>query len=323
MGYSDVLLRRMAELGMSKQQLAEASGIPYMTVSNILKRGAERAGVQNVFALCRALGLNPSGLVVLNGQQEMDSFRNSAEMTFGERLKFALDKIGMTARELSRKTEITEDAINKYIKNEASPAPNEYSIISWIMGISLAWLMGVFSTPMNDADESEILYGDSGNAFGILIDAYKKAPEPTQQNICKLLDISHVVPDAPSVPKMREMIVYDYPAAAGLPLYAESDFERVEFPENEIPVGADFGIHISGDSMEPTIEDGSIVWVHKQTDIHDGEVGIFTLADSAVCKRVRLNEHGRIKQLDSDNPAYDPITGSELEDLRVVGRVIL
>ncbi|MGI6634455.1 MAG: S24 family peptidase [Christensenellales bacterium] len=50
------------------------------------------------------------------------------------------------------------------------------------------------------------------------------------------------------------MIVYNFPAAAGIPLYAEDDsYERLEFPASSVSAGADFGIRISGDSMEPTI----------------------------------------------------------------------
>lgn len=153
--------------------------------------------------------------------------------------------------------------------------------------------------------------------------AYAMAHEFTQRNVCKLLDIPHVMPDEPVAHTPREMIVYDDSAAAGSPLYAESSYERMAFPVNEIPNGADFGIRICGDSMEPTIHSGSIVWVHKQLDIHDGEVGIFMLGDGAVCKRARTNGDDRIKWLESDNPAYKPITGGDLEGFRVVGKVFL
>lgn len=164
---------------------------------------------------------------------------------------------------------------------------------------------------------------DSDSWAAPLVDAYEKSSPDTQRAACAVLNIVHVTPYARRKPKMTEMIVFTYPAAAGLPLYAESDYERVEFPEADVPPGADFGIRISGNSMEPTIEDGSIVWVHKQPDIRDGEVGIFMLGDSAVCKRARFNGNGRIKCLESDNPDYKPIKGADLEGLRVVGKVLL
>ena len=127
---------------------------------------------------------------------------------------------------------------------------------------------------------------------------------------------------APVVP-MRSVPVFDSPAAAGAPLYAESEYEYMEFPVNEVPGNADFGVRIMGRSMEPTIEDGSIVWVEKTMDLHNGEIGVFMLGDSAVCKRLRLDDWGRVTELASDNPEYDSITGAELKEMKVVGRVIL
>ena len=158
-----------------------------------------------------------------------------------------------------------------------------------------------------------------------LDDAYVVAEKPTQENVCKLLDIPHVAPFKPRTPprEMVEKVIYTYPPAAGLPLYAESDFERIEFPADEVPRGADFGMHVSGDSMEPTIGDGSLIWIQKQLDIKDGEVGVFMLGDSAVCKRAHLRKDGRLLRLESDNPKYKPIIGEDLSDVRCVGKVLL
>lgn len=63
MAEGNMLLKRMIELGMSKQQLSDKSGVPYMTVSNILKKGPEKAGMKNVLAMCAALGVDANDLV--------------------------------------------------------------------------------------------------------------------------------------------------------------------------------------------------------------------------------------------------------------------
>ena len=52
-------------------------------------------------------------------------------------------------------------------------------------------------------------------------------------------------------------------------------YETVSIPENMLPAGADFGVRVTGDSMEPLYHDGQIVWVHKCAAVHAGEVGIF------------------------------------------------
>ena len=120
---------------------------------------------------------------------------------------------------------------------------------------------------------------------------------------------------------VAEMLVYVNPAAAGTPLYAESDFERLTFPSDKVPRGTDFGIRISGKSMEPTVMDGSIAWVRKRLDMPNGTVGIFMLNDSAVCKRFFKEPDGTVR-LESDNPEFGPATVAEFDTLVTVGEVI-
>lgn len=122
-------------------------------------------------------------------------------------------------------------------------------------------------------------------------------------------------------PDASEMLVYINPAAAGTPLYAESDFERLTFPADKVPRGTDFGIRISGKSMEPTVMDGSIAWVRKRLDMPNGTVGIFMLNDSAVCKRFFKEPDGTVR-LESDNPGFGPATVAEFDTLVTVGEVI-
>ena len=58
-------------------------------------------------------------------------------------------------------------------------------------------------------------------------------------------------------------------------LLDEGSFEMVSFPASTVPDGADFGVRVSGDSMEPVYHDGQIVWVKQCDRVNIGEVGIF------------------------------------------------
>lgn len=121
--------------------------------------------------------------------------------------------------------------------------------------------------------------------------------------------------------KIIKMPVFNDPAAAGHPFDTGSTFEFEEFNAEEVPNGADFAVHISGDSMEPTICNGTIVFVERAIELDDGEIGIFMLNDgSAVCKRLYYNTEVRLL---SDNNKYPPIEGSDLNNARVIGRVLL
>jgi SOS-response transcriptional repressor LexA len=121
--------------------------------------------------------------------------------------------------------------------------------------------------------------------------------------------------------KTVSLIVYNFPAAAGVPLYAEDDsYERMEFPADQVPKGTDFGVRISGDSMEPTIKAGSIVFVRKTSELRNGEIGIFMLDADAACKRFNQNERG--VTLTTDNPSYRPIPVKDYQRFTITGKVL-
>lgn len=73
-----------------------------------------------------------------------------------------------------------------------------------------------------------------------------------------------------------EMPVSTLSAAAGTGMFLdEENFDLMRFPASTVPAGAEFGIRVRGDSMEPVYQDGQIVWVKTCKTLHPGEVGIF------------------------------------------------
>jgi SOS-response transcriptional repressor LexA len=87
-----------------------------------------------------------------------------------------------------------------------------------------------------------------------------------------------------------------------------------------VPRGADFGIRISGDSMEPTIPAGTIVFVRKVSDLRSGDIGIFMVDDEAVCKRFSMDKRGIV--LRPDNPAFPEIVIRDYQRFAITGKVL-
>lgn len=122
----------------------------------------------------------------------------------------------------------------------------------------------------------------------------------------------------------EEAATYDIPllgkTAAGAPLaYSDPSYDAVAV--HSIPHGAEFALYVSGDSMEPVIKNGSIVFVKPQPVAETGEIVIAEINGSSVtCKKFHKDEDGEI-ELRSINPKYDPITN--FESLRIIGKVIL
>ena len=55
----------------------------------------------------------------------------------------------------------------------------------------------------------------------------------------------------------------------------EGSAERGSFPVTAAPQGAEFGVRVSGDSMEPVYHDGQIIWVERCARVNPWEVGVF------------------------------------------------
>ena len=121
-------------------------------------------------------------------------------------------------------------------------------------------------------------------------------------------------------PVVRTLPLYAVSASAGTGQFLDSsDYETVEVGD-EVPLSANFGVRLAGDSMEPRFHDGQIVWVRQQPVLGSGEFGIFLLRGEAYCKKL-LQRDGKTL-LCSLNPAYPPLEIRPEDDFRVLGKVL-
>ena len=144
--------------------------------------------------------------------------------------------------------------------------------------------------------------------------------------------------EVPPVLEIRylDMPVSDLPVSAGTGAFLdEGNFEMVSFPESSIPDGAEFGVRVSGDSMEPVYHDGQIVWVQQCETLRTGEVGVMIYDGQGYIKAYAEQEPDDPEAyLDSDgvrrmqpvmvsyNKAYAPKPASPELEFRIVGRVL-
>ncbi len=137
-----------------------------------------------------------------------------------------------------------------------------------------------------------------------------------------------------------EMPVAMMPAAAGVGnlLDDKEYYDTVSFPEDQVVTGADVGIRVSGDSMEPVYQDGQVVWVQKCDELRPGEVGIFIYEDKAYIKVYGEQEpdddvreeytdsygtvHRQPVLISYNSGKYDPIVVSPYSPFRIFGRVL-
>jgi len=80
-------------------------------------------------------------------------------------------------------------------------------------------------------------------------------------------------------------------------------------------------IHVDGESMEPTLQDGSIVFVDRsQTNINKDGIFIASTTTGLFIKRIRQRADGMV-ELISDNKIYSPELIAP-EEIEIVGKVV-
>ena len=143
-------------------------------------------------------------------------------------------------------------------------------------------------------------------------------------------------PKLASIITYKKMPVSDLRVSAGTGAFLdEGSFEEIDFPADKVPTGADFGVRISGDSMEPAYHDGQIVWVHKCDTVPVGDVGVFIYDGEGYIKLFYEQEpenpeeftdsYGEVRAqpvLVSYNPAYPPRIVLPNTRFQVVGKVL-
>lgn len=112
--------------------------------------------------------------------------------------------------------------------------------------------------------------------------------------------------------------------ACGDPIDACENIDdyRMEYFPNGVPSGKLIDLRCQGDSMEPTIPDGSIVVIRVQPEVENGEIAA-VLVDGdtrATLKRVKYVK-GKVV-LWPENQKYDPILLDKDNPGRIIGKAI-
>lgn len=128
-------------------------------------------------------------------------------------------------------------------------------------------------------------------------------------------EAANIIPFVP-----RSLRLYTTMVSAGTGNFLDgTDFELIDVGD-EVPESADFGVRITGDSMEPKYINQQIVWVHQQDYLLHGEIGIFCMNGDAFCKKLQDDTDGLF--LISLNKKYPPRPVGENDSLKIFGKVV-
>lgn len=120
--------------------------------------------------------------------------------------------------------------------------------------------------------------------------------------------------------RFRIMRLFHLPVSAGTGQFLDSDaYDEIEVGD-EVPESADFGVTISGDSMEPLYVNGQTVWVHAQQTVSDGDIGIFYHNGEGFIKKLGHDTSHTL--LVSLNKKYEPRIIKEDDEFTIFGKVV-
>lgn len=227
--------------------------------------------------------------------------------SIGEILNLKRRELGFSQSELASVLagdgiEVTNQAISKW--ETGSTLPNAKQFLALCRALEIDDIAGTFG----GMSEGGILAGL--NTLGRR----------------KALDYIELLRDSgryglqPEPVKTRMLPLYSLAVSAGTGQFLDSeDYDMTEVGP-EVPEGANFGVRVAGDSMEPQFHDGQTVWVSQQHSLMTGEIGIFLYDGCAYLKQLVAGD-GYLA-LHSLNPEYPDIRISPTLPLRVLGKVL-
>ena len=201
-------------------------------------------------------------------------------MSFGEQLRRRREEMGISRAELAQMLGVSRSAIGNYETGVSAPKEEVLLQLFDALQVDPNYLYrDSFQTSMGAACSREEQH---------LLEKIRRLSLTGRQTVYALVDSLGLWQTeleserGPAEP--RVIPLYRSPAAAGYaaPVFGE-DFEPLTV-SGDVPPGAELAVRIQGDSMEPVIADGSVVYVNHDP-LQNGDVGIFCVDGDMLCKQ--------------------------------------
>lgn len=204
---------------------------------------------------------------------------------------------GLSLSELARRVGMAKSAISRYFNRTREFPLNRINDFSNVLDLDPKYILGF-------EDQSDIQ------------ELYDKLEPHRQRKVYDFAD-HQLYEQINNVEEETEIYLYGQTAAGAPIAYGDTSYETISA---NVPKGADGALLVRGDSMEPLIEDNSIIFYKKQPVVENGEIAIVELNGSEVtCKKFYFDGEKAI--LKSINNKYEDIIVEG--EIRIIGKVIL
>lgn len=211
------------------------------------------------------------------------------DMDFRERIRSKMDERGFKAFALAREAGLNESYIRDLLSGRsADPQFSKIEAVARALGVTLEWMMHGEGPEDIDAPRYE-------DDFVVRIPVFDLAASAGAGALIE--DASNI-----STQPFRESYLRSLTAA----------------PSEALAV-----IHVSGDSMEPTLRHGDTILIDRRAD-RLGPDGIYVLLfeDALMVKRCQRDFATGAVIIKSDNPLYQTMTLNDRDRIQIRGRVI-
>lgn len=233
--------------------------------------------------------------------------------TMGERIKRLRIERKMTQEELGSKFGLKRAAINKYEKgNVENMKRSIIEDMSRFFNVTPSYLMAL------DANTSSIetIYNQLNELRQKKV--YNYAERQLEEQNSKVTSIEEYKKDD----CFELEVIAKVSAGKGVYNFLECEPRIAKIANKSIPdADFDYTFEVSGDSMEPTFKDGELIFVIKDDNVRNGQIGVVEIDFELFVKKMYL-EDGRLR-LVSLNTSYDDITADGTNEINVIGKVVM
>lgn len=237
---------------------------------------------------------------------DQDNERILMNRKFRARLRELLNETDISQAALARSTGVSPAVISKYLSDpDKEPLFNIVAKISRYFDVSPEWLGGMSDEriPFQKGNINDI-YFHLSNAGKSELYNYGQYLLTKEEQLSE------------------DMVIYSVSnRKTNSDQYFTNNTTQVSqtIALKIIPKVADFALIVIGNSMEPLIKAGTLVFAKDQTTAANGDIVIAEVDGTTTCKQFHI-ENGVI-ELRSINSQYPPIT--DFSDMRIIGKVII
>ena len=216
-----------------------------------------------------------------------------------EKLKARRKELKLTQKEIAEQLGISFQAYSAWERGIKEPSQEKVAQLENILKVSKGYftqieIVRLYNSLSKQGKEKVVLY------------ARNLAQEEQSQKVATMPE------------RLYEYRVYERMSAGiGASVYDDQNFDTVYFNEE---LAHDFASWVSGDSMEPKYQNGSVALIRETGFDYDGAVYAVVCNNQTYIKRVYREENGL--RLVSINPKYKDIFISYEEDPRIVGIIV-